>query len=459
MKKVTALILALVMAFAFAACNGSAEPSNPAPESPTPSDTGGGESAPPPDAGGETEAPGGGASGSKSYPNANADGSINLDTVAHYDPEYDYTQNPKYKVAYLATENSFLYQMSANGFEHWAPLFNMEFVGFLAANGDSDMFLTNLQNLIDQGVTGFILDPDTTVFPACVDIISNYPDVKWMSQMAPPRDGATGDGLPIGGNLINPYVGFDNFDAGAQQVYKLDEWRKANIPDLPWSEIGFITFNFSTSPPLVERVIGAKRAWENVGAEIVDGVNYFEVDTASSGLTLQGGLDNVAPVISTHTEFKNWLVVGLIDDLGQAAATIIEQQNLTDGSCVVTFGGSGFIAQWDGGQFDACRYALYTANNLYSEPIAGAVYAYLNGWATPDTIWPSWVKWDDHGAEGHTYPQLRLPTVWLEQDDYKHYLEWSDLYASANEYNYDVPGLTLDDYSPFIPVPDDFKQP
>ncbi|MDR2665556.1 MAG: hypothetical protein LBC21_04700, partial [Oscillospiraceae bacterium] len=399
MKKAISLFLALVMALALAACNGGGDKASDSPStsaSPAPSAGGGSEpadTASPDDAGEPAPPP----DGSKPYPNANPDGSLNLDTVAHYDPEYDYTQNPRYKFAYLATENSFLYQMSATAFEHWAPIYNMEWYGFLAANGDSDMFLTNLQNLIDQGVTAFVLDPDTTVFPACIDIIENYPDVKWMSQMAPPRDGATGEGLPVGGNLINPYVGFDNYDAGAQQVYKLDEWRRANIADVPWSEIGFITMSFSTSPPLVERVIGAKRAWEEVGAEIVDDVNYFVVDTASTGLTLQGGLDAAGPVISTHTQFKNWLVVGLIDDLGQAAASIIDQQGLTDGSCVVAFGGSGFIAQWDGGQFDACRYALYTANNLYSEPILGAVYAYLNGWATPDTIWPSWVKWDDHG--------------------------------------------------------------
>lgn len=433
MKKTLALILALLLTLSLASCGEKA------PES--------------------TANPGGSSGSGKAYPNANADGSLNLDTVAHYDPEYDYTQNTKFKVAYLATENSFLYQMAADAYEHWAPIFNMEWKGFLAANGDSDMFLTNLRNLIDQGVTGFVLDPDTTLFPAIVEILEQYPDVKWMSQMAPPRDGATGEGVPIGGNLINPYVGFDNVDAGAQQVYKLIEWKEANIPDVPYSEIGIISMGFSNSPPLMERVIGAKQAWESKGVPIESGVNYFEVDTASSGLNLQGGLDSVGPVISTHTEFKNWLVMGLIDDLGQAAASIIDQQGLTDGSCVVTFGGSGFIAQWDGGQFDSARYALYTANNLYSEPILGAVYAYLMGWATPDTIWPSWVKWDDHGSGSHTLPQLRLPTVWLEQDDYKHYLEWSDLYAKANEYNYDVPGLTLDDYTPFIDVPADFAKP
>jgi hypothetical protein len=82
------------------------------------------------------------------------------------------------------------------------------------------------------------------------------------------------------------------------------------------------------------------------------------------------------------------------------------------------------------------------------------------GWATPETIWPSWVKWDDHGGDGHSYPQLRLPTCWLEPEDYKHYLEWSDWYAKADAYHYESEvTVSPDDYSPFIPVPADFKAP
>jgi ABC-type sugar transport system substrate-binding protein len=38
--------------------------------------------------------------------------------------------------------------------------------GFVSANGDSDKFLTNFMNLIDQGVNGFIVDPESTFFPA-----------------------------------------------------------------------------------------------------------------------------------------------------------------------------------------------------------------------------------------------------------------------------------------------------
>ena len=60
------------------------------------------------------------------------------------------------------------------------------------------------------------------------------------------------------------------------------------------------------------------------------------------------------------------------------------------------------------------------------------------GWATPDTIWPSWVKENDHGADGHTYSQVLVPTFWLEPDTYQAYLEWTDWYAGADAYDYDV---------------------
>ncbi|MDR2502674.1 MAG: hypothetical protein LBC78_05445 [Oscillospiraceae bacterium] len=449
MKKALAILLVLCMVFTIVACKPSEGGNTPPPASPSPTpDNSGGDDTPPPP-------------GDKAYPNANDDGTMNADTIAHYDRDFDYTRGGTFsaKVAYLATENSFLYAQSAVAYEHWAPYYGMEWYGFLTAGGDSNVFLDLLQTALDDGVTAFILDPDTTVFPAVRALISKYPEVKWMSQMAPPRDGESGDGIPIGGNLINPYVGFDNFDAGAQQAIKLIEWKKENFPDLPWSEVGFLCFNFSSSPPLAERVIGAREVWLNETGSLD---NFFEADAVSTGLNLQGGLDAATPIISTNDQYKHWLVVGLIDDLAQAAASVIATQGLTDTSCVVTFGGSSLQVQWDAGKQDSFRYALFTAQNLYAEPIIGAVYAYLQGWVTPDSIWPSWVKWDDHGVDDHTYSQLRLPTVWLTHETYKDYLEWTDQYAHATAYPYDGEGVNPDPdaFTAIITeVPPEYKQP
>ena len=62
----------------------------------------------------------------KAYPNCNEDGSINYDTIAHFDSDYDYSQTEKVKVAYISQAGTVLYQQSADAYEHWAPLFNME---------------------------------------------------------------------------------------------------------------------------------------------------------------------------------------------------------------------------------------------------------------------------------------------------------------------------------------------
>jgi ABC-type sugar transport system substrate-binding protein len=431
MKKALVLLLTLGMAVFLFACGGGGGGD----ESETPSGEGDAAESVAVDSG-------------KAYPNANEDGSPNLDFIAHYDASYDYTQNPKQKIAYLVIDTGPLYEQSAAAYEHWAPLFNCEWAGFVAAGGDSEMYMANLQNLIDQGVTGFILDPDNTIFPAVVRLLEQYPEVQWMSQMSPPRDGTQGEGVPIGGNMIHPYVGFDNFDAGRQQIYKLVEWKNENIPDVPWEEVACAAFDFSTSPPLHERIIGAEDAWiaETGGS----GDNFFIADAVSFSLTMQGGIDAISPIITTNSKYKYWLVVGLIDDFAQSAASVLDQQGLTDNSCVVSFGGSGLQMQFDAGQQDAFRYALFTAQNLYAEPIIGAVYAYLNGWATPDTIWPSWVNYNDCGEDGHTYPQLRLPTTWLTYDTYKHYLEWTDMYAKAEAYPYSQDGISMDDYSPYV---------
>jgi len=323
------------------------------------------------------------------------------------------------------------------------------------------MFMTQLQNMIDQGVKGFIIDPDDTVFPSIISLFSKYPDVKWMSQMAAPRDNATGNGVPAGGNLLNPAVGFDNYDSGVEMTQKLIDWMKQTYPDVPFSDVGFVSMNFSTFTQLNQRELGSHKTWDDAtGQTPGNETNYFVADCVAGGMGIQAGIDAITPIITTHTEFKYWLVMGLLDNFAQGAAQVIDQVGLTDTSCVVTMGGSNLQEQWDAGQQDSFRYALYTAQNLYAEPILGAVYAFLNGWATPQSIWPSWVRWDDHGINGDTFSQLRLPEVWLEHDSYKHYLKWTDLYAQANAYpDYPTEGINIDDFSAFTSVPPEYAPP
>ena len=392
------------------------------------------------------------------FPNCNEDGSINLDTIAHFDSDFDYSTTEKVKVAYISQAGTVLYQQSADAYEHWAPLYNMEWAGFLSADGDSDMYLTDLQTMIDQGVTCFILDPDSTIFPAVINLLesnNSEGNLFWMSQMSPPRDGETGDGVPTGGNLINNYVGFDNVESGRQVTRRLMQWLADTYPDADMNEVGFLMMEYSLSPPLMERHEGSLEVFLEAGGLEE---NYFFCDCVSTGMTMQGAMDAAGPIVSSNPQIKYWLCNGLFDDLAQGAASIIGQQNLEDTSAVCVFGGSALVQQWDAGEEDCFRFAVYTAQTLYAEPIIGALRAFASGWATPDSIWPSWVKGSDHGIGDHTYSQLLLPTESLEFDSYQHYLEWTDLYTHSDVYDYPQDGITLDDFTPFVEVPEGYAE-
>lgn len=438
MKKVLALLLALVMVFSLVACGGGDDSKTSDnggnTDVQTPADNGGDDANTPGD-----DDNGGAPAVTVATPNANEDGTPNLDRIAYYDPNYDYSQNEQFSFSYHAFDAGVLYQQSAYAYEHWCKIFNLKWDGFVAANDDSDMFMTNLQTYLDQGTQSFVLDPDLTTYPAIYDLLSNYPDVKWMSQMGCPRD----DGFM--GEMLNNFVGFDYKDMGVQSTDKLIEWLNATHPgvDIKSGEVGFLTLTLEASPALHDRVVGAHERWIELGGSED---NYYEVDTASYGLTLQGGIDASSPVLSTNTQYKYWLIFGLIDDLAQGAASVITTMGLTDNACVACVGGPGLQVQFDGGQFDSFRYAYFTPNLAYAEPILGCIYAELNGWATAETIWPSWVKASDHGGDGHTYSQLYLPSYWIDKDNYQEIMEWSDTYSGANFYNYDVT-VTADAFS------------
>ncbi len=451
MKKVLALLLALCMVFALVACGGGSSTPAPADDSgkqdttPAAPDEGKKDDAPAPDEG----TPADEGTDTVVTPHMNEDGSRNLDMIGYFDLDFDYASGPSYKIAYVAQSATVLYQQTAAAVETWAPRFNMQWLGFTSAENDNDMFMTQVQVLLDQGVDILLLDPDTTIYPAVANLLADYPEVQWMGNMGIPRDGSTGDGVPAGGQLLKNFAGKDYYGAGVLCGQKLYDWLNETYPDAARSEVGIILMNYSTSPQLVERYQGCyDKVIELMGEE-----NVFPVDLVSYGLGVQAGIDGASPVISTNDNIKYWLVFGLVDDPAQGAASVISTAGLTDTSCCIAIGGAGLQTQCDAGQFDSFRFAYFTSYFMSVEPMMGAMYAFKRGFCTEDEIWPSWVKTNDHGGEGRTLSTLYIPAIWIGQNDYFEFLEWVDLYSGGNYYDYDAQ-VTLDMYDPYPDVPD-----
>lgn len=441
MKKFIAMLLALIMVFSLFACGGKDSGKTDDKQNDTPADNSGADDSKDNSGDGTAEA----------TPHMNEDGSMNLDMISYWDSNYDYASGPSYSICYMAWSASVLYQNASDAVEAWCDRFNLKWQGFKSAEGDSEMFMTALQTQLDQGTDFFVLDPDITIFPAIQEVFANYPDAIFMSHMGCARDGMEGEGIPMGGNLIRPFVGNDYYGGGVLCGEKLYNWLKETHPEAKPEEVGAIFMDLTTSPQLHYRYQGALDKYtELMGSDD----NCYSIDLTAYGLSIQAGIDASSPIITTNTDIKYWLIFGLIDDTAQGAATVIDQVDLTDNSCVVAIGGEGLRVQCDAGQFNAYRYAYFTSFFQVVEPIVGMMYAFRRGWCTEDTVFPSWVKTYDHGGEGKSLPYVYVPAMWIGQEDYHKILAWVDLYAGVDYYKYDDVEVSLDDFNPYPEIPE-----
>ena len=475
MKRLLALIMALLMILSIVACGGKTEGNKPS--------GGGQQTSGPSDSGGKSDA---------EWPAV----------PGFFDPTYDYTKHKKFKVGYLVAATSFLYDEFDKAFADWAERMNINYTGMWApAAGSADEYLSGIQTLADQGYDGFLMDGDTNLYPRINEMCEEL-GVAWMPCMGQARE--YGNMYMLGktmipGRLLHPHVGFDDFNFGVQMARKLDEWRQKTYPNVPLDKVGFIVVSYSLSPQLNDRYLGAKNAWLELHPELgtyspdplVNPKNFYYADMSTASLADQTAAQNLVTQTMTNPPdgpVDIWLVAAAFDDYAMAAANAAQNLGLEEKTCAVTAGGSNLIVQWDSGIQNAWRYTFFTAQSIYAEPIIAGLWSMMAGQAGPEDLWPDWcmvydkgdvfklsdeldpvygVPYVEVGADGkpvvleeHNYAQLRLPTYWLEYENYKVYLEWTDLYAygegAQGHYNYE-PVTDLNMFSARAEVPESYK--
>jgi ABC-type sugar transport system substrate-binding protein/predicted small lipoprotein YifL len=434
MKKILAMILALLLVFALFACGKTTE-TTPS-ESPDSSSSA-------PSASSDTPAP-----PSTEQSNTGKYGDAPLDKVGFYDPNFDYAKGERYKVQYMTATTGPLYDQASAAFAHWCGKMNMEYSPMWSSGGDNDAFLNNLQTFIDQGVDGFIFDPDANTYMRIKEICEEA-NVQWMGFMSPAMN-MEAEGTP----LIHPFVGFDHYWFGQQMGLKMDEYLNTVWKDVPREEIGYISVDYSMADVLHWRSTGAQDAFLEKNPDMA--AQFFVADTVTIGPTLDGANTVVTAVLSEQTQYTHWLVSVLYDDIAMGSAAALDSMGFDPDTAVIcTVGGSSLQRQWDNGIEDCWKFAMFTPQTIYAEAVIGALYAFMSGQATPETIWPSWINHSDPRS-GDTYAGMLLPSYWMDHDNYKQLLEWSDVYAEANEYDYDSTGLTRETYNARMDIPAEY---
>ncbi len=168
MKKILAMLLALAMLFALAACGGDTakladQPAKPADQPAKPAD----QPAKPAD---QPAKPDDGGKESAKAPKE----------LGYYDPDFDYTQYPKYKVAFLSMTAGETWDVYDVAYAHWCEKMNIDYTHIWAPTQYSaEEFLSGLQTFIDQDYDGLILEASNTI-PRAADIL-NKAGVQWVS--------------------------------------------------------------------------------------------------------------------------------------------------------------------------------------------------------------------------------------------------------------------------------------
>ncbi|NLT13097.1 MAG: sugar ABC transporter substrate-binding protein [Clostridiales bacterium] len=421
MKKALTILLAVLMIVSLFACasqsSGTSTPASGAPASSAPAS-----SAP---ASGEP------ASDDSKYPKE----------AGFFDPDFDYTKYDKYKVAFLSMTAGELWDAFDVAYENWANKVNIDYTNLWAPTQYSaDEFLSGMQTFVDQGFDGLILEAGTQNYERVAEILGEA-GVEWVSGLGVARASSGSY------QLLHPQVGFDNFTIGMQTLDLLVKWKDETFPDVPYDKVGMLLLDYSYSPDIHNRGIGMEQQWAKLHPEFgafdpapdKNPKNFFIGDIASAQYPDQTAAQNLATqFLSNPGDIEVWLIGTPADLYSVGAANAADNLGMTDKVCTACQGGVALPTRWDSGIDDAWRFAIFSSQQIYAEPIVCQLWAYMSGQATPETIFQDWVNVNDKGdvkdengkvIEEHSYAIMMLPYQPLTKDNYKDYLEWTDLYA------------------------------
>jgi ABC-type sugar transport system substrate-binding protein len=383
----------------------------------------------------------------RAFPGGGPGSADPLDLVGRYS-YYEGKDLPAYKFIYISV-GALPYNLEfADGMKIWADKVGSTCDVYHAAD-DAD-FMNQLATLKQQGYDGVIIDPNALLYKQAADILD---------EQGLPWNGCMGTAIEFTETyeslgLIHPYIGFDDKTIARMSVDKLVEHARTNWPGVGFDEIGFITLDFVIAYQLSLRATSAVEQWQNVYGGTGD--NTFVGDPGQM-LATDDSRNAVVSIVSAHPEFDYWLVYGVIETMALGAASGLEEQGIDTDHCAAAYmGGNGAEIQWAQGQDTAVKYVLDVPTIIYAEPLFFTVYAFVNGGATPETIYPSWRNPDPY--YGQRYAMLTLAPLWKDATNYNDIAAWANAYIGVYYYYAGETSrpVTADSFSLYADPPSNF---
>jgi ABC-type sugar transport system substrate-binding protein len=294
-----------------------------------------------------------------------------------------------------------------NAWEVLGGVYNFK-VDRMSGEGDMEAYVQGLEVLADRGgVDGFFLDADPTIHNRVYELLEEF-ELPYVCMFNPITDGS--------GAALAPTLALDQYQSGYDSVAWLIEHYTDYWGDsVDTGEIGLINLDWSTSPPLHDRCVGATDAF-------TDGFpgngNIFDGDGVTLGnINNEVGYNLTSQIVTAHTEVKYWMVDACVEDFAQGAARAAETLGRDESTFLITDVGSVMLAiDWDAGYEGSWISCYAISDYAYAGPAALGLIALVDGRATVETLWP------ERRAPGDK------ATVWIAEssivtkDTYKEYL-------------------------------------
>lgn len=196
---------------------------------------------------------------------------------------------------------------------------------FLNCDGDAEKYMTQIDTAIADNADAIVTCiPDQTMSEAVV-AKCEAAGVVIVACDDPLKDGND--------NKLAPWFGIDAYNIG----YAAGEWMAdyATKNNLTEDEtVGVLYMTMNTTSSCVPRTEGEKQAMADKLNGVFDNRTY-EVDYVT---TMEDAYNGASAMIAGHPEIKSWLVMVASEQGALGVASAIENAGLADTSCVVTLG-------------------------------------------------------------------------------------------------------------------------
>lgn len=330
--------------------------------------------------------------------------------VGYYDDPVDHQARDKYNFVYCFTASSALTDAYITAFNRMSAKYNFSMTQ-CTGEGDPEAYIQNLEVVLDDGVDGIILDCNPTISGRVYEILGEY-DTPYVAILNPLYDEE--------GHNLAPVVMLDNYAAGYESVkYYGENYKKYWGNDVEITDnIGLLNMGWSTSPPFVERVEGANKAF----LEYFPQGQVIEADGVATGqLNSEGGYDIASQFISANPDIEYWIVFAVMEDYAQGAARFSETTAFADKFLITNVGNQLLPREFEAG-YKGAWYCSYGVPNIaYAGPAICGLIAMADGRATADTLWA------DQRIEGDLGTRLYADPVMVTIDNYTTFMD--DIYA------------------------------